>query len=70
MLLCRVYNSRKPWEQEVTLDLFLRGFTTTNHNIGVPETKQGNKTYGLYSPFLSHSELFQLYWGMMRYDRN
>lgn len=29
--------------QEVTLDLFLRGFTATTHNISVPETKREPK---------------------------
>lgn len=58
-----VHDSRKPWMQEVTLGLFLRGFTAATHSISVPETKLETKTHHFYSPLISLSEALKLYRG-------
>lgn len=49
--------------QEVTLGLFLRGFTAATHSISVPETKLETKTHRFYSPLISLSEALKLYRG-------
>lgn len=62
-----VYNSRKPWMQEVMLGLFLRGFAAATRSISVPETKLETKTHCFYSLLMSPSEALKLYrstmWG-------
>lgn len=58
-----VHDSRKPWMQEVTLGLFLRGFTAATHSISIPETKLETNTHRFYSPLISLSEALKLYRG-------
>lgn len=60
-----VYDSRKPWMQEVTLGLFLRGFTAATRSIGVPETKLETKAHRFHSPLISPREALKLDRGSM-----